>query len=185
MVLGSLATHGFCGLVRAVAVEASGAGLRVFVPARSCEPSGEQDRVVVLHRESSKPPTVGGSGIRSRSSASASTAAPANPSKWAVRDLFMTHLAVSDAKGQRYRFAEKLTRGGPGAGGRRQRSLSRLERGLDGGALDGARHKLVGARAREAGIDLVLDEGKPTVIHGVTASARRARSRATRRTTTR
>ena len=25
---------------------------------------------------------------------------PANPSRWAVRDLFMTHLAVSDAAGQ-------------------------------------------------------------------------------------
>jgi predicted secreted hydrolase len=43
--------------------------------------------------------------------------APANPSKWAVRDLYMTHLAVSDAKGQRYRYAEKLTRGGPGLAG--------------------------------------------------------------------
>src|SRR5689334_19281030 len=29
--------------------------------------------------------------------------APVNPSKWAVRDLYMTHLAVSDPKGQRYR----------------------------------------------------------------------------------
>ena len=43
--------------------------------------------------------------------------APANPSKWAVRDLYMTHLAVSDAKGQRYRYAEKLSRGGPGLAG--------------------------------------------------------------------
>src|SRR3954471_2499813 len=42
---------------------------------------------------------------------------PANPSQWAVRDLFMTHLAISDAKGQRYRFAEKLSRGGPGLAG--------------------------------------------------------------------
>ena len=44
---------------------------------------------------------------------------PANPSQWAVRDLYMTHLAVSDAKGQRYRFAEKLSRGGPGLAGAR------------------------------------------------------------------
>src|SRR6188472_3040730 len=42
---------------------------------------------------------------------------PANPSKWAVRDLYMTHLAVSDAQGQKYRYAEKLTRGGPGLAG--------------------------------------------------------------------
>ena len=41
-------------------------------------------------------------------------AKPANPSKWAVRDLFMTHLAISDPSGKRYRYAEKLSRGGPG-----------------------------------------------------------------------
>ena len=43
--------------------------------------------------------------------------APANPSAWAVRDLYMAHLAVSDPAGQRYRFDEKLTRGGPGLSG--------------------------------------------------------------------
>ena len=43
--------------------------------------------------------------------------APANPSAWAVRDLFMAHLAVSDPASDRYRFDEKLTRGGPGLSG--------------------------------------------------------------------
>ena len=47
---------------------------------------------------------------------------PMNPSKWAVRDLYMTHLAISDAQGRRYRYAEKLSRGGPGlAGAERER----------------------------------------------------------------
>ena len=49
--------------------------------------------------------------------------APVNPSAWAVRDLFMAHLAVSDPDGDRYRFDEKLTRGGPGIVGRGDRSL--------------------------------------------------------------
>src|SRR5688572_10227242 len=44
-------------------------------------------------------------------------AAPANPSRWAVRDLFMTHLAVSDPVKGRYRFDERLSRGGPGLAG--------------------------------------------------------------------
>src|ERR671910_262807 len=44
---------------------------------------------------------------------------PSNPSRWAIRDLHMTHLAVSDAAGKRYRFAEKLSRGGPGLAGAR------------------------------------------------------------------
>ncbi len=44
-------------------------------------------------------------------------AAPPNPSRWAVRDLFMAHLAVSDPSGKRYRYAERLSRGGPGLAG--------------------------------------------------------------------
>src|SRR5262245_48547218 len=40
--------------------------------------------------------------------------APTNPSRWSVRDLYMTHVAVSDVAGQRYRFTERLSRGGPG-----------------------------------------------------------------------
>jgi predicted secreted hydrolase len=44
-------------------------------------------------------------------------AVPANPSRWAVRDLYMTHLAVSDPQGRRYRFEERLSRAGPGLAG--------------------------------------------------------------------
>ena len=43
--------------------------------------------------------------------------APANPSRWAVRDVHMAHLAVSDPEGQRYRFDERLSRSGPGLSG--------------------------------------------------------------------
>ena len=42
---------------------------------------------------------------------------PANPSRWAVRDLFMAHLAVSDPDQGRYRFDERLSRAGPGLSG--------------------------------------------------------------------
>jgi len=42
---------------------------------------------------------------------------PANPSRWAVRDLFMTHLAVTDVDGKRHHFAERLNRAGPGRAG--------------------------------------------------------------------
>ena len=91
--------------------------------------------------------------------------APANPSRWAVRDLYMTHLAVSDAKGQRYRYAEKLSRGGPGLAGA---LADRYYAWNDGwtATLDNGRHKLR-ADSPQAGIDLVLDEGKPPVIHGI------------------
>src|SRR5215213_4291031 len=42
---------------------------------------------------------------------------PKNPSRWAVRDLFMTHLAVTDVDGRAYRFAERVNRAGVGWAG--------------------------------------------------------------------
>src|SRR6478736_9233334 len=88
--------------------------------------------------------------------------APANPSQWAVRDLYMTHLAVSDAKGQRYRYSEKLSRGGPGVAGAKSDRYYVWNEDWTAG-LTGAQHKLV-AQSAEGGIDLVLDGGKPVVI---------------------
>src|SRR5215831_14107746 len=44
-------------------------------------------------------------------------AKPANPSRWAVRDLFMTHLAVTDIDGGKYEFAERINRSGVGWAG--------------------------------------------------------------------
>ena len=91
--------------------------------------------------------------------------APTNPSKWAVRDLFMTHLAISDPSGQRYRYAEKLSRGGPGLAGA---ASDRYHVWNDdwSAMLDGSRH-LLKAASPQAAIDLTLDEGKAPVIHGV------------------
>ena len=95
--------------------------------------------------------------------------APANPSRWAVRDLFMTHLAVSDRDGPALPLREKLTRGGPGLAGAQDRSLSRLERRLDGVARRqrAATCCMRRASSAQAGIDLVLDEGKPPAINGI------------------
>ena len=92
-------------------------------------------------------------------------AAPSNPSKWAIRDLFMTHLAVSDVKGQRYRFTEKLTRGGPGLAGADADRYHVWNEDWTG-TLDASGHHLLTARAKGAAVDLVLDEGKAPVVHG-------------------
>lgn len=91
---------------------------------------------------------------------------PANPSKWAIRDLFMTHLAVSDVKGQRYRFAEKLTRGGPGLAGAASDRYHVWNEDWSG-TLDASGRHLLRARSKDASVDLVLDEGKAPVIHGL------------------
>jgi predicted secreted hydrolase len=99
---------------------------------------------------------------------------PSNPSKWAVRDLYMTHLAVSDAKGQRYRYAEKLSRGGPGLAGAKTDTYytwnddwsASLAASREPGAESRPQHVLH-AMSAQAGIDLVLDEGKPPAINGI------------------
>jgi predicted secreted hydrolase len=93
-------------------------------------------------------------------------AAPANPSRWAVRDLFMTHLAVSDPVGARYRFDERLSRAGPGlAGADADRYRVWNEDWRAGLAADNAH--LIRAISDNAGVELVLDEGKPPAINGV------------------
>ncbi len=112
-------------------------------------------------------------------------AAPANPSRWAIRDLFMTHLAVSDPKGRRYRYAEKLTRGGPGLAGAEVDRYHVWNEDWTASLDDSGRHVLqahpstrAGLREPQAaarsgqggdgvGIDLVLDPGKPPAINGV------------------
>ena len=99
---------------------------------------------------------------------------PQNPSKWAVRDLYMTHLAISDPKGQRYRYAEKLTRGGPGLAGAKRDTYYTWNEDWSAG-LAGSRGPGAGGLSQHAlkaidkrvGIDLLLDEGKPPAINGI------------------
>jgi len=90
---------------------------------------------------------------------------PANPSRWAIRDLHMTHLAVSDDRGQQYRFAEKLSRGGPGLAGA---NTDRYHVWNDDwfAMLDGNRKHVLRAMTADVGIELTLDEGKPPAING-------------------
>ena len=92
--------------------------------------------------------------------------APANPSKWALRDLHMAHLAVSDAIGQRYRFAEKLSRGGPGLAGAAADRYDTWNEDWRSGLNERGQHVMT-AHSKDGGVDLVLDEGKPPVINGV------------------
>jgi predicted secreted hydrolase len=92
--------------------------------------------------------------------------APANPSRWAVRDLFMAHVAVTDISRKRHRAAEKLSRPAPGWAGAR---TDRYHVWIDEWSvrLDGGRHRLTAVSAAPPfTIDLTLEEGKPAVFHG-------------------
>jgi predicted secreted hydrolase len=92
--------------------------------------------------------------------------APANPSRWAVRDLHMAHLAVSDPDGRRYRFDERLSRSGPGLSGAATDRYRVWNEDWSAG-LDAAGRHVLTARSREIGFDLVLEEGKRPAINGL------------------
>ncbi len=91
---------------------------------------------------------------------------PVNPSKWAVRDLFMAHLAVSDPDGRRYRFDEKLTRGGPGLSGAAADRYHVWNEDWSA-MLDGEGRHVIRATAKSASVELTLGEGKGPVLNGV------------------
>ncbi len=94
--------------------------------------------------------------------------APKNPSRWAVRDLFMTHLAISDISAGRYRFAERLSRGGPGLAGARADRYA-VWNGDWSGGLDAQGRHVLKAHDRDVGVgvDLILEPGDPPAINGV------------------
>ena len=94
--------------------------------------------------------------------------APANPSKWAVRDLFMTHLAVSvpDTSHAGYRFQERLNRAGPGIAGADATTYRVWNEDWSAGLDANGRH-VIRAIGKDFGVDLVLDPGKPPAINGV------------------
>src|SRR5688572_18113485 len=99
---------------------------------------------------------------------------PTNPSRWAIRDLHMTHLAVSDPSGRRYRYAEKLSRSGPGLAGADAHQYNVWNDGWTA-KLTGIREPGSGIRQQHelkaaghnVAIDLLLDEGKPPAINGI------------------
>ncbi|MGE3471194.1 MAG: lipocalin-like domain-containing protein [Vicinamibacterales bacterium] len=92
--------------------------------------------------------------------------APENPSRWAVRDLYMAHLAISDPEGRRYRFDERLGRGGPGLAGAATDRYRVWNDDWSAGLDDRGRHVLQ-ARSGDLGLALTLDEGKRPAVNGV------------------
>jgi predicted secreted hydrolase len=92
-------------------------------------------------------------------------AKPANPSRWAVRDLFMTHLAVTDIDGRKYQFTERINRAGIGWAGASEDVYRVWNEDWEARLEDSGCHKLQAVESG-LGIDLELEPGKPAVIHG-------------------
>lgn len=97
--------------------------------------------------------------------------APDNPSRWAVRDLFMAHLAVTDVEAGRQLMAERLDRGGVGWAGARSDTLA-VWNGDWSVELDGDSHRLA-AVDHAFGVDLRLESGRGVTLHGVGGLSRK------------
>lgn len=95
---------------------------------------------------------------------------PANPSRWAVRDLYTAHFAVSDIQNKKFTRFERTHRAGIGWAGAEE-NPGRIWNGEwelrlePASAGDPQRHHLV-ARENGFAIDLTLEPVKPLVLHG-------------------
>ena len=90
---------------------------------------------------------------------------PANPSRWAVRDVFMTHLALTDIGAGRYRFRERLNRAGVGWAGAATDTYRVWNEDWIARLAPDGRH-LLRADDEAFGLDLALEPGKAPTIHG-------------------
>lgn len=102
-------------------------------------------------------------------------AAPLNPSRWAVRDLFMAHFAVTDVNGRRYHFTERLNRSGPGWAGASTSAYRVWNENWQATLEPGGIHHLVAA-ADGFSLDLRLEERRPAVLHGDRGYSRKGAS---------
>lgn len=101
-----------------------------------------------------------------------------NPSRWAIRDLYFAHFALTDVEEKRFYYTDKISREAIGKAGA---SSDRLDVWIDrwraSQKSDGTLH--LQAEAEEAAegvrwkIDLLLAPGKPLVIHGTDGISRK------------
>jgi predicted secreted hydrolase len=91
----------------------------------------------------------------------------ANPSRWAIRQLYLAHVALSDLDRKQFRYAEKVSRAGLGkAGAEAGRLRVWIDRWSVGAAASPHEHHRLQAAAVEFSLDLVVTPEKPPVVHG-------------------
>ena len=89
---------------------------------------------------------------------------PVNDNPWYLRDLFMGHFAITEEPEDRFRFAEKISREGPGLAGARS---DRMEVWLFNWSAK-MEDSTISLKAEDGPLqlDLVLTPLKPLVFHG-------------------
>lgn len=94
-------------------------------------------------------------------------------SRWSIDHVYLAHFAVTDVDGKRFRYAERLNRGGLGVAGAR---TDRYEVWNDDWRATadgkGTTHRLEAAD-KDMAIDLTLVSRKPPVLHGQSGYSRK------------
>jgi predicted secreted hydrolase len=90
---------------------------------------------------------------------------PANPSRWAVRDLYMAHFTISDISQAEFRFTERLNRAGIEWAGALSSGYRVWNEDWEAKLDDKGNHILT-ARERDYAIALTLVPLKAAVLHG-------------------
>jgi predicted secreted hydrolase len=99
-------------------------------------------------------------------------AAPVNPSTFAVRDLYMAHVAVTDIADRRHVFADRLNRAGVNWAGARTDRYEVWNENWRVSQDARGRHRL-NVDAGSFALDLTLDLGKPAVLQGEAGYSRK------------
>jgi predicted secreted hydrolase len=89
---------------------------------------------------------------------------PANTAVWDVRDIYLTHLALSDLDGRKFYHAERINRAGPGIAGV-SASTARIWNGNWQIQWQGSDQNLQ-AIEKQFQLHLALHPEKPPVLHG-------------------
>ncbi|HXU46332.1 MAG TPA: carotenoid 1,2-hydratase, partial [Thermoanaerobaculia bacterium] len=93
---------------------------------------------------------------------------PDRPSRWAARDVYMAHFALTDAEGGRFLAFERFRRGALGLAGARALPFRVALDDWSIASLAPGSTWPARLRAQEGGaaIDIQLDQGKPPVLEG-------------------
>lgn len=98
---------------------------------------------------------------------------PENP--WSVRDLYLAHFTVTDVRGKRFHFAERVSREGPGLAGAARESMKIHL--LDWSAAMEGEMILIKARHGATELSLRLLPRKAPVLHGTGGISRKGPGR--------
>jgi predicted secreted hydrolase len=101
--------------------------------------------------------------------------ARANPSRWAAKNLYLAHFAISDIPRKAFRYFERINREGLGQAGAGHKEFRVW---IDDWEVtgDGTSQRLQ-ARDGEFALDLTLVSQKPPVVHGEDGISRKGKGR--------